>query len=112
MPNEKFYLNNINKGIRKEYQAIKGGTQTLNITGSITTLTPHEKATYAIITLESDAINVACRYWSGGDIPTSSSGMPINHLGSRDIEGRENLKNFKITQAIAGAHTLTVEYYE
>lgn len=112
MPSEKYYLDKIKRSLNSDLIGIKGGVETLTVTGSITTLTPPTNAVYCTIQLESSITSgVACRAWQTGDTPTTTTGMPKTNLAIWDITGAQNMTQFKITQATAGTHTLQIEYF-
>ena len=85
----------------------------ITVDGSVKQLTVPADAIFAELMLESDLLSptVATRYMFKGD-PSSTDGMGLINLDKISVSEKENLINFKITQAAAGTHTLHVTYYK
>lgn len=86
-----------------------------NTAGGIA-LTVPENSTYALVVVESSVtVGVVVRYLEVGptvSTVTSANGIPRSHLDAFDIQGTENLRNFRIIQTTAGTHTISVQYYK
>jgi len=93
------------------------GWQSLTVDATVggVALTIPANATYALIVVESTVTSgTVLRYLEIGPITavTSSVGIPRSHLDAFDIQGAENLKNFRAIQTTAGTHTLSIQYYK
>lgn len=93
------------------YNLVACGYQKLTIDGTARSLTVPTGARYAFIIVESTIATAAIRYLENGT-PTASDGMPVSNLSGFDIQGAENLKNFKAIQVAAGTHALNIQYYK
>ena len=90
------------------------GYQKITITGSVSSFTVPTDAKYALCVLESSATGVAVRYLELGGLtlPTTTIGLPRSNGDSFDVQGAQNLTNFRATQAQGGTHSLNVVYYK
>lgn len=72
-----------------------------------------ENANYALVTVESTFTTPAIRYLELGDktLPTSTDGIARSNSDAFDVQGKENLINFRIIQIATGTHTVKVQYY-
>lgn len=86
--------------------------QKLTVAGSVVSLTVPTGARYALCIVESSISTPAIRYLETGGTPTATDGMVRSNLDSFDIQGAENLTNFKAIQVAAGTHTIHVQYYK
>lgn len=87
------------------------GYEKLSIS-TVKSLTIPDNANFCQIALESDVSDVAVRYNTSGDTPTSTDGMPLANLDRDYISSRENMVRFKAIQTGAGTHTLHIEYFK
>ena len=108
----KSYLSELAK--LAKYNLVACGYEQITVTGSLSSLTVPTDARYAIIAVESDASGVAVRYLELADItvPTTTSGFPRSNNDLFDLQGYQNLLNFRITQAQSGTHIINVAYYK
>ena len=108
----KSYLSELVSLSKRNLVAI--GYQKITITGSVSSFTVPADAKYALCVLESTATGVAVRYLELGDLtlPTTTIGLPRSNGDSFDVQGAQNLTNFRATQAQAGTHSLNVVYYK
>jgi hypothetical protein len=95
--------------LANDWRAISN--QQLTVDGTVAKLTVPTNAKYALIVPESSATGTAIRYWLDGSIPTTTEGIPRGNLDAFDIVEKQNLENFRITQAQAGTHNLQVQYF-
>jgi len=110
----KIYLYELLKLAKKDLVAI--GYQNLtvdNTTGGVSLTVPVD-ARYALVVTESSATGTAIRYLETGPIypVTSSNGIPRANLEGFDIQGHQNLLNFRAIQAQSGTHNLQIQYYK
>lgn len=78
-------------------------------------LTVPANAKYALIVTESDVSGYAIRYLECGNTVstvTSSNGIPRANGDAFDIQGAENMRNFRVIEAQAGATYINVQYYK
>ncbi len=77
-------------------------------------LNPPIDVNYALLVLESDVDGTAIRYLeTGPKFPvTTVNGIPRSNLDVFDIQGYQNIINFRAIQAQAGTHNLQVQYYK
>jgi len=111
----KQYLQELLKITRYNSKAI--GWQSLVVDSTVggLSLTVPIDATYALVVVESTATGTAIRYLECGNsvtTVTSTIGIPRSNLDAFDIQGKENLVNFRAIQAQAGTHTLSIQYYK
>jgi hypothetical protein len=108
----KSYLSELVSLSKRNLVAI--GYQQITITGSVSSFTVPADAKYALCVLESSATGVAVRYLELGGLtlPTTTIGLPRSNGDSFDVQGAQNLTNFRVTQAQAGTHSLNVVYYK
>lgn len=103
-------LQKIFSSLTREHIAV--GYEQITVDGTVKKLNVPTNAKYALITLESSVTGVAARYLETGSTTVSTTiGLGKGHLDSWDVAGKQNLINFQITQAVAGTHTLRVQYY-
>lgn len=91
------------------------GYQKLSVTGTVATLTIPSEASYAEFKLESADSGIAARYLiCGGSTgtPAVADGISLSTLDVFDVNGRENLRNFKIIRVQSGTTTLHVQYFK
>lgn len=93
------------------YNLVACGYQKLTVAGTAVSLTIPSGAKYALCVVQSSITTPAIRYLEYGT-PTSTDGIPRSDLDSFDIQGAENLANFKAIQVAAGNHTLHIQYYK
>lgn len=89
------------------------GYEKLTFTSTAVGLTPPANASFALCVLESSvttSTSIVARFLETST-PTSTTGIPLNHLAIFTLVGAQNIAKFKIIQAQAGTHTLTVEYF-
>lgn len=112
----KSYLSELIRLNKKDLIAI--GYQKLTVDGTAggVSLTVPTNASYALIVLESSVTGqVAIRYLECGNTVyavTATDGIGRSHLDAFDIDGKENMTNFRAIQTTAGTHTLHVQYYK
>ena len=108
----KSYLSELVSLSKRNLVAI--GYQQITITGSISSFTVPADAKYALCVLESTATGIAVRYLALGGLtlPTTTTGLPRSTGDSFDVQGAQNLTNFRAIQAQAGTHVLNVVYYK
>jgi hypothetical protein len=94
-----------------EYQKL-----TVDQTAGGLALTVPTGATYAICVIESAVATAPhIRYLECGPAAhtlSTSDGIGRSNLDAWDIQGAENLRNFRIIRTAAGATTLHVQYYK
>lgn len=93
------------------YNMVACGYQKLTVDGTVKSLTIPTGARYALCVLQSSIATPAVRYLEYGT-PSSTDGIPRSDLDAFDIQGAQNLTNFKVTQIGAGTHTLHIQYYK
>lgn len=93
------------------YNMVACGYQKLTVDGTVKSLTIPTGARYALCVLQSSIATPAVRYLEYGT-PSSTDGIPRSDLDAFDIQGAQNLANFKVTQVGAGTHTLHIQYYK
>lgn len=110
--NNKGYTSELVKIAKQNLIAI--GYQKLAVTGTVANLTVPSDARYALIVVESDATGTAIRYLETATQPlvTSSNGIPRGNLDAFDVQGYQNLTNFRVIQTQSGIHNLNVQYYK
>jgi len=94
--------------------AIGWQSLTVDATAGGVALTVPTNARYALIVVESSIATPAIRYLECGnavETVTSSVGIPRSNLDALDIQGYQNLVNFRAIQVGAGTHTLSIQYY-
>ncbi len=72
-------------------------------------------ATYALVVVESTITTPAIRYLElggAGTQPSTTVGIPRSNLDAFDIQGAENIRNFRATRIAAGTHSVSVQYYK
>lgn len=96
------------------YNLIALGYQKLTVSSSVVALTVPDGARYALCILESSITTPAIRYLElgAGTPPTATDGLSRSNLDAFDINGYQNLINFRAIQVGAGTHTLHVQYYK
>ena len=110
--NSKSLLAELIKITRYNLKAV--GYESLTVAGSVVKLISiPENANYAIITVESDLTTPAIRYLELGDqtVPSSTVGIARSNSDAFDVQGKENLVNFRAIQVGAGTHSVKVQYY-
>ena len=93
------------------YNMVACGYQKLTVDGTVKSLTIPTGARYALCVLQSSIATPAVRYLEYGT-PSSTDGIPRSDLDAFDIQGAQNLANFKVTQVAGGTHTLHIQYYK
>lgn len=93
------------------YNLVACGYQKLTVAGTAVSLTIPTGARYALVVVQSSIATPAIRYLEYGT-PTATDGIPRSDLDAFDIQGAQNLANFKAIQVGAGAHTLHIQYYK
>lgn len=95
------------------YNLVACGYQKLTVAGAAVSLTIPTDARYALVVLQSNITTPAIRYLElgGGTLPTATDGIPRSDLDAFDIQGAQNLTNFRAIQVGAGVHTLHIQYY-
>lgn len=104
------------------------GFETINITSAVAVglnipavANPKNRVYYAICALESDpgaiaevnAVKAVHFTEHAGGVPTAASGMPLSNGSVYEIQGYDQLVNFKIIGVTAGrTHKLQVTYYQ
>jgi len=90
------------------------GYQKLTVAGTAVSLTVPANSTYAIMVIESSIATPAIRYLELGDktLPTATDGLSRSNTNAWDIDGYQNLINFRAIQVGAGTHTLHIQYYK
>lgn len=87
------------------------GYQKLSVAGTAVSLTIPAEARYALIVVQSSIATPAVRFLEYGT-PTTTDGIPLSDLDRIDVQGTQNLTNFKAIQVGAGTHTLHIQYYK
>ena len=108
----KKYLSELVDLTRKSKQAI--GYQKL-VVGALSSLTIPVGATYCEMRIESTnttAIVLRYLFLNTATPPSTTDGMALTHLDLFDILNNENMNNFRIIPAVAGTHTLHIQYYK
>lgn len=106
----KDYLKDLLKLTRANLNAC--GYQKLTVAGSVVSLTiPDPDSKYALIVVQSSITTPAIRYLEF-NTPTATDGIPRSDLDAFDVQGYQNLINFKAIQVGAGTHTLHIQYYK
>lgn len=92
---------------------IANGYEKLTVSSSVIALTVPTNSNYALVVVESSITTPAIRYLELGDIipPSGTDGIPRSNLDAFDIQGYQNLVNFRVIQVGAGTHTLQIQYY-
>lgn len=93
------------------YNLVACGYEKLTVAGAAVSLTVPAEAKYALIVVQSSIVTPAIRYLEYGT-PTATDGIPRSDLDAFDIQGYQNLINFKAIQVGAGTHTLHIQYYK
>jgi hypothetical protein len=108
----KSYLSELVSLSKRNLVAI--GYEKITITTPASSFTVPADAKYALCVLESTATGIAVRYLELGGLtlPTTTTGLPRSNGDSFDIQGAQNLTNFRAIQAQAGTHVLNVVYYK
>lgn len=110
--NSKSLLGELIKITRYNLKAV--GYENLIVTSTAAKLISiPENANYALVTVESTLTTPAIRYLELGDktLPTSTDGIARSNADAFDVQGKENLINFRIIQIAAGTHSIKVQYY-
>lgn len=96
------------------YNYIALGYQKLTVDGTVKSLTVPDGARYAVCIIESSLTTPAIRYLElgAGTPPSSTNGLVRSNLDAFDIQGYQNLINFRVTQVGTGTHTLHIQYYK
>ena len=113
--NNKLYTEELVKLARKSLKAIGWQSLTVDATSGGVSLTIPSGAIYAFMVVESSATGTAIRYLECGNSVQAVSttvGIPRSNLDVFDVQGSENLINFRAIQAQAGTHTLSIQYYK
>lgn len=87
------------------------GYEKLTVAGTAVSLTIPTEAKYALIVVQSSITTPAIRYLEYGT-PTATDGIPRSDLDAFDVQGYQNLLNFKAIQVSGGTHTLHIQYYK
>lgn len=116
MNQSKEFLESLLSYTRYNKKAIGWQSLTVNNTAGGVALTVPTNATYALVIVESTVTSgTVIRYLEVGPVTNTVSttvGIPRSHLDAFDIQGAENLKNFRAIQTTAGTHTLSIQYYK
>lgn len=90
------------------------GYEKLSVAGTAVALTVPSEAKYALCVLQSSITTPAIRYLELGPktLPTATDGIPRSDLDAFDIQGYQNLTNFRAIQVGVGTHTLHIQYYK
>lgn len=110
--NSKSLLAELIKITRYNLKAV--GYESLTVAGTAVKLVSiPDNANYALITVESDLTTPAIRYLELGDqaLPTATDGIARSNSDAFDVQGKENLINFRVIQVGAGTHSVKVQYY-
>jgi hypothetical protein len=94
---------------------VTSGFEEITIDNSVKSLSVPPNSHYALCTVESDVTSpeqIVARFRMDGLNPTNTAGLPLNHLTVFTIKEPEQLNKFKIIQAQAGVHKLTVTYFK
>lgn len=111
----KQYLSQLLTLNRYNLKAIGWQSLTVDATSGGVALTVPTNATYALIVVESTITTPAIRYLECGNSVqpvTATVGIPRSNLDVLDIQGKENLINFRAIQVGAGTHSLSIQYYK
>lgn len=110
----KSYLRELIKLAKKNLTAIAYQKLTVNSTSGGVSLTVPQDANYALIILESDATGIAIRYLETGPAypVTTTDGLSRSNGEILDVQGYNNMVNFRAIQAQSGTHTLHIQYYK
>lgn len=97
--------------LNKKY-LVANGYEKLTVTGAVDApASIPTGTTYMLIAVESATTSgVVMRYLETGAVPTTTDGMPLEHLTRFDVTGSQNVQNFKVI-AVSGSHTLHIQYY-
>jgi len=112
---ERSYLSSLLTLNKANLIAIGFQSLTVDSTAAGVSLTVPDNAKYALIVTESTATGTAVRYLEcgpGAATVTSAVGIPRSNLDAFDIQGYQNLINFRAIQAQSGTHQLSVQYYK
>lgn len=92
------------------------GYENLSVnSASVFSLTPTAGATYAEVVVESSVTaSVPLRFLILGNntLPTAANGLALNHLDRFDLQGTNNLKDFRIIRTGAGTYNVHIIYYK
>ncbi len=93
------------------------GFQKLTVDGTVggVSLTVPSNARYALCVVESTITSgPAIRYLELGGVtpPTASNGIPRANYELFDLQGYQNMVNFRAIQFAAGTHSIQVQYYK
>lgn len=92
------------------------GYQNLTVDGTAggLALTVPADAKYALVVVESADTGTAIRYLETGPLfpVTTSNGIPRSNLDVFDIQGYQNLKQFRAIRVQSGTTNLQVQYYK
>lgn len=107
----KSYLSELVKLAKNSFKAFS--YQNLSISSAaVFALTVPDGTKYAELVLESSVTaTVPIRYKIDGGVPTTTDGMPLNHLDRFDITDAANVNNFKVIRTGAGTYNLHITYY-
>lgn len=108
----KSYLSELTKLAKNSYKAF--GYENLSISSAaVFTPTIPTNTKYMEIVLESSVTaTIPIRYRIDGPAPTSTNGMPLNHLDRFDITDFANINNFKVIRTGVGTYNLHITYYK
>lgn len=111
----KSYLNELVKLSKSDLVSI--GYQKLTVDGTVggVGLTIPTNARYALVVAESTISTTAIRCLECGNTiqaVSAGTGIPIVTGDRFDIQGTQNLSNFRAIQEAAGTHYLHIQYYK
>ena len=116
MNQSKEFLETLLSYTKYNKKAIGWQSLTVDATVAGVSLTIPANATYALIVVESTVTSGSViRYLECGNTittVTSTVGIPRAHLDAFDVQGAENLTNFRAIQVTAGTHQLSIQYYK
>lgn len=114
--NSKSYLNELIRLNKKDLISIGYQKLTVDATADGVSLTVPNDATYALMVVESNVTGaIAIRYLECGNTVytvSTTDGIGRSHLDAFDVDGKQNLTNFRAIQTTAGTHTLHIQYYK
>lgn len=108
----KSYLSELVKYAKNSFKAFAYENLSISSAAVFTPTIPADTK-YAEIVLESSiTATVPIRYRIDGGVPTTTNGMPLNHLDRFDITDYANLNNLKFIRTGAGTYNVHITYYK
>lgn len=97
-----------------KYKLVSNGYQKLTVAGTAVSLTIPADSRYALMVVDSTIATPAIRYLLQGDktLPTATDGLQKLTAAEIEIEGYQNLINFRAIQVGAGTHVLHIQYFK